>query len=452
MKYFFLIAIIIFCVSMEDEDSWSQVSAPMISLSNQMNILDDLFAISFREGISEGVSAIPINGGFALVGNTMNAGDQDIWVVKTDVFGSTLWEKRFNFGISDKCTMASSTSDGGLIICANTQINYTHHDALIIKLGSNGSVQWSYQIDTPNNEYIYSIKQTSDGGYIAAGYTAYGAFTHQTWVIKLDSTGSVVWENSYRLGYLSEAKMIRETFYYGTGYIIIGPTLATGTSQSDIFLLKLDGAGNTVWCNLYGSAASNDVGYSVVESIYGGYAMAWHSWSPSGFESMISHVDSTGNFSRPPLDFNMAIQGNNFLLTTIDKTSDGGYITSGAHGFAQTFTNIAAVKFNPLGAIQWQKYYYGTAACSSGSLKEVNSGYLIGGTYNTLEMWELQIGRNGEIPFNNLAKTGNTTGFAVSRPLTITAYNPLSFPASHNQTLVTLTVTATNSRKTRQAP
>jgi hypothetical protein len=134
------------------------------------------------------------DGGYVLAGYTddYGAGDSDLIVIKLDSSGNVSWSKIIGGPGSDNVFSAQQTSDGGYVLAGETSsYGAGGSDSFIIKLDSSGNVSWSKTFGGPGSEAISSIQQTSDGGYIAAGYTnSYGAGGYDSFIIKLDSSGN----------------------------------------------------------------------------------------------------------------------------------------------------------------------------------------------------------------------------------------------------------------------
>ena len=94
-----------------------------------------------------------------------------------------------------------------------------------------------------------SIQQTSDGGYVVAGWThAFGAGDEDAWVLKLDSNGNVQWQKTYGGTGADYAFSIQQTS--GGGYVVAGYTFSFGAGDADAWVLKLDGNGNIYNCSI----------------------------------------------------------------------------------------------------------------------------------------------------------------------------------------------------------
>ncbi|MGC8931577.1 MAG: hypothetical protein ACP5K6_08610, partial [Dictyoglomus sp.] len=90
----------------------------------------------------------------------------------------------------------------------------------------------------------YSIQQTTDGGYIVAGYTeSFGAGNGDFYIIKLDSNGDKVWEKTYGGSSYDRAYSIQQTT--DGGYIVAGGTSSFGAGSADFYIIKTDSEGNT---------------------------------------------------------------------------------------------------------------------------------------------------------------------------------------------------------------
>jgi hypothetical protein len=118
-----------------------------------------------------------------------------------------------------------------------------------LKLDSTGNVTWQKTYGGESYDGAYSIHQTSEGGYIVAGYTeSFGAGSHDFWVLKLDSTGNVTWQKTYGGTNWEQAYSIQQTSE--GGYIVAGYTRSFGAGSYDFWVLKLDSNGTIPECPL----------------------------------------------------------------------------------------------------------------------------------------------------------------------------------------------------------
>lgn len=117
------------------------------------------------------------DGGYILAGwikmESSGAGSKDIWLVKTDSNGNKEWDKTFGGTDWDEARAVLQTSDGGYILAGWTTYSYDagSREAWLVKTDSNGNKQWDKTLGGRNWDGAYSIQQTTDGGYIIAGET-----------------------------------------------------------------------------------------------------------------------------------------------------------------------------------------------------------------------------------------------------------------------------------------
>ena len=126
------------------------------------------------------------DGGYIIAGQsnssngdaTMNYGYADYWVVKVNSIGSLSWQKSLGGSQTDAARSVQQTTDGGYIVAGSSESNdidvtgnHGNSDYWVVKLDVAGSITWQKSIGGSDHDKAYSIQQTTDGGYIIAGYT-----------------------------------------------------------------------------------------------------------------------------------------------------------------------------------------------------------------------------------------------------------------------------------------
>ena len=175
------------------------------------------------------------DGGYILAGENGN----DCVIMKTDSKGNKQWDKIFGGIGGDYADSIQQTSDGGFIFAGGSEKYAKGMDFWLVKIDSNGNKQWEKKFGGINGDYARSVQQTSDGGYIIAGETnSYGAGSWDFWLIKTDSIGNKIWNQSF--GGLGDdsAESVRQTL--DDGYIIAGGTESYGSGKNDFWLIKLE--------------------------------------------------------------------------------------------------------------------------------------------------------------------------------------------------------------------
>jgi hypothetical protein len=179
---------------------------------------------------------------------------------------------------------------------------------------------WNKTFGGINYDIAYSAQQTSDGGYIITGYTySYGNVSKYLWLIKVNSDGKELWNNTYagRSG-LS----VQQTF--DDCFIVTGYDFISGGSQ-EALLLKTDKDGNELWNKMFGGP-SNDVGFSLKETCDGSYVIAGYTYS-YGYGSSDLWLIKTKSDGIELWNITFGGTGNDNGYS-VHLTSDHGYILS----------------------------------------------------------------------------------------------------------------------------
>ena len=252
--------------------------------------------------IITGISNSSANGD---VTGTNHGGLYDCWVVKLDATGNIVWNKLLGGNGEDDVEKILQTADGGYIAAgstnssANGDVTGTNHGAMgshdfwIIKLDAGGNITWNKLLGGNDYDYLYSIQQTTDGGYIAAGPsyssangdvtgTSHGNYDY--WIVKLDAAGNITWNKLFGASLDEIAFNIKQT--PDGGYIVAGSSNSsangdvTGTSHSpgasDYWVVKLNSLGTILWNKLLGGSNFDDAP-GIQLTTAGGYILTGHS-------------------------------------------------------------------------------------------------------------------------------------------------------------------------------
>jgi len=285
------------------------------------------------------------------------------------------WFKHFG-GISDDNGYSIYQNSDGTYIVAGETLSYTYgfHDLAIYKLSSSGSKIWFKHYGGTSSDSASSIMQTSDGNYIVAGYT--GSFTHGGYdfaIYKLNSSGNKVWFKHYGGSNGDRGYSIQQTS--DGGYIVAGYTASYTYGGTDFAIYKLDSSGNKIWFKHYGGT-SNDSGYSIIQTSDGGYIVTGYtkSFSNGGKDFAIYKLDSNGN-----KQWFKHYGGTNYdTAQSIQQVSDGGYIVAGStSSFSNGLEDFAVYKLNSNGNKVWFKHYGGVFTDLGHSIQQTTDGGFI---------------------------------------------------------------------------
>ncbi len=192
-----------------------------------------------------------IAGGYT---TSFGASNNDLWVLKLDLNGNVgpnypgTWQKTYSGTGSERAHSIQQTSEGGYIVAGQTSSFGAGADDLwVLKLREDGTVDWQKTYGGTNSEQEGFIQQTTDGGYIVADYTSsFGVGDYDALVLKLKSDGTVDWQKTYGGPGSDYALFIQQTSE--DGYVVTGATNSFGAGSDDAWVLKLDSNGDINGC------------------------------------------------------------------------------------------------------------------------------------------------------------------------------------------------------------
>ena len=262
---------------------------------------DTLWTKTFGGSDSESGLCIEItsDGGFILGGTsrTYGAGAGDCWLLKTDSAGNSIWNKTYGGVGEDYIRQVKQTSDGGYIFAGfTTSSGNGGKDIFLVKTDSVGNISWSNTYGGTNDEEGWSVEITSDGGYIVGGWTqSYGNGQADFYLIKTNSLGIVSWSKTYGGSNSDSGISVKQTS--DGGYIFTGTTRSYGAGMGDVWLLKIKSNGDTLWTKTFGGI-DEDYGRGVCIR-QSGYAVIGFTKSYGNGLSDISVIltDTLGNLT-----------------------------------------------------------------------------------------------------------------------------------------------------------
>jgi uncharacterized delta-60 repeat protein len=354
---------------------------------------------------------------------SFGAGNRDFWVLRLDSDGNIQWQK-----------------------------TYGDRDFWVLRLDRDGDIQWQKTYGGTDWDGARSIQQTSDDGYVVAGRTeSFGAGDSDFWVLKLDSDGNIQWQKTYGGADWDEARSIQQTS--DGGYVVAGWTDSFGAGDRDFWVLRLDGDGDIQWQKTYGGT-DGDWPRSIQQTSDGGYVVAGYTYSfGAGISDFwVLKLDSDGNIQWQKTYGGADSDG----ARSIQQTSDGGYVVAGyTYSFgvgASDSCDFWVLRLDGDGDIQWQKTYGGTDWDWARSIRQTSDGgYVVAGRTESFgagraDFWVLKLDRGGNIPGcyivgNSIATvtetpvTGvdsNVTPFDSDAAVTVTTIDPADSDASVN--------------------
>jgi Secretion system C-terminal sorting domain len=378
-----------------------------------------------------------LDNGFIIIGSsnsnisfdkTENSrGSYDYWMVKTDENGTIQWDKTIGGLSDDPIRVVRQTPDGGYILCGvshsvtiggdKTEAAVGNSpDFWIVKTNATGSIEWQNVIGGTSEDDPFTLEVTADGGYIVGGLSRSNISGDKTennrglyfdyWVLKLDSTGNIIWQKTIGGDSADTLSSIIET---SDGGYLLGGYSSSGISAEktescrggfDYWVIKLDNIGNIIWQKTIGGT-DTDYLSKVIQCPDGGYVLAGYSRSTvSGDKTeankgvwnfWVVKINESG-----VIEWQKVYGGNaDEELLAATKCTDGGYIftgssTSGIFG-DKTEANYGGydawvVKTDSIGTILWEKSFGGNGSDGFNSVVQTTDGgyFLSAGTDSSI--------------------------------------------------------------------
>ncbi len=237
--------------------------------------------------------------GYAVAGSTSSSGSgsTDAYLLKTDSMGIMQWQKTFGGINIDQAYSIQETKDTGFVIAGFTNsFGQGGYDLYVIRTNRYGDTIWTKTYGGSNWDFAYSIQQTIDSGFIITGGTySFGKGYEDMYLVKINSIGDTIWTKTYGGIKDDEAKSVKQT--KDGGYIITGFTKSFGDANGDFYTVKTNNVGDTLWTNKYGGIQEDD-GYDVIEKYSGGYFIVGKTKSSGAgnFDGLLINMSTTGLF------------------------------------------------------------------------------------------------------------------------------------------------------------
>lgn len=387
-------------------------------------------------------------------------GAYDFWIVKLNSQGIMQWEKRYGGDGSDNLTTAVQTSDGGYLLGGisasgisgdKSEPCYGFGDYWVIKIDANGIKQWDKRFGNIYDDNLTTLCKTNDGGFLLGGYSnspmggdiTSPPFNNSAdyWVVKINSSGIYQWDKRFggdNFDWLSSVSQISDHGFLLAGFSnsdSSGNKTENSFGGYDYWVMKTDSVGNKIWDKQYGG--SNDDELFATETTNNGFALAGFSYSQtSGNKTQdtyglsdywIVKTDANGTIS---WDKDFGGSNTEDDLGSIIKTQDGGYIFSAASyspisgnktesnlGIEQTWL----VKLNSSGIKEWDKTVFTTGHDENAFIVQTNDGCFVmanqcnadSGGYKTQHNYDITMQPNTTYDYW-IIKFCDSTGFHES--------------------------------------
>jgi uncharacterized delta-60 repeat protein len=311
---------------------------------------NELWMQTFGEGYDDRGYSIQqtSDGGFVIAGYTysFDSDSYDMWLLKTNIVGDTLWTKTYGGTGTDKGYSVQQTSDGGFIITGYTKTDSKGFDMFLVKTDSDGNQEWTKTYGGTGTDKGSSVQQTSDGGFIISGVTT-AEYGFDIMVVKTDPTGEEEWNQVFGNILHDMGLSVDQTI--DGGFVVVGYTEIFGSGDEDVLLLKLNSDGSPDWEKTFGGNGI-DHGYSVQQTNDDGFMIIGFTESFGDGNKDVWLIKTNADGSP---DWERTFGGNDIDHGySVQLTNDDGFIITGYTKSEDNNVDILLIKDHPLGSTQ----------------------------------------------------------------------------------------------------
>ncbi len=395
----------------------SRCVAMAIAVTSSWAQPDSLWSRTYGgAGTDFGYAVVAIeDGGYVLAAttNSVGAGDYDLWLIKTDGVGDSLWCHTFGGSQAEYVGNAGHTADGGYFITGFTwSFGAGNIDYWMVKTDANGDSLWSRTYGGPQMDQLYWGQQTFDGGFILAGYTSsFGSGGRDFWLVKTDANGDSLWSKTFG-GLLHDGcTYVIQTA--DSGYALCGIARSFGDSEGDFWLVKTDANGDSLWSRTFGNPWE-DMPWCVRQTADGGYVITGRTARSGGNTDLWLVKTNAEGDSLWSLTYGNVIEGE--AGVSVIQNGDGGYTIAGQSD--STDGDFLLLRTDVHGGVLWHRTFGGPTWDEAYDIQPTpDGGYIIAGLTESF-------GAGGQDVW--LVKTGPDPLSAGERP----AIHPASYTLS----------------------
>ena len=317
------------------------------------------------------------DGGYIFVASTRSygAGNFDIYLIRTDSNGDTIWTRTFGGTGYDTAADVLQTNDGGFIIAGYTS-SVNNGDIYLVRTDNHGDTLWTKTIGGFYNDHVKDMQKTTDGGFILGGDIDEGG-TSKYYLVKIDSFGDTLWTKSY---YYGQVYSVQQTS--GGGYILAVYPYTDPSGITDMKIVKTDNFGNISWIKTYGGS-DYDMSFAIQQTSEGGYIVGGRtdSFGAGASDFILLKINSDGDSLWAKTYGGTADE----RAFAVKQLQDGGYIVAGYTAtFGEGSTDFYLVRTDGNGDTLWTRTHGGNHQEMLNDLKLTDDGGFIavGHTYS----------------------------------------------------------------------
>ncbi|MFX0078672.1 MAG: hypothetical protein ACFE8O_05475 [Candidatus Hermodarchaeota archaeon] len=315
-------------------------------------------------------SFIQLNdGGFALCGSTSSwglgghylgpGGGTDMWLARLDENAALLWNHTYGTTLDDSARKVVECMDGGFALLGISYVNRSGDydpNGLLVRTDENGDQLWNVTFGGVEWEWPTSLIQCNSGGFAFAGCNlGFSADHTDLWLIRTDSIGNILWNQTYEWDKTQAGASLIET---ESGFLLFTlgnwGSISIDTTYNDAYLLCTDVNGNMLWNRTYDSGG-HDYGFKIIPERAGGYFLACHTGpTQRPWNLWLIRINENGDIL-----WENIVGFNGGMVGDIIKCFDDGFAVIGTFCPGQYWihTDLFLARTDTQGHVLWQKYY-----------------------------------------------------------------------------------------------
>ena len=341
--------------------------------------LNETWSATFGGPLMEnGYAAIPAgDGGYVIAGDarsTSSVVSSDALLIKSSGTGSVIWEKKFGGSLYDSAKSVAAVGSDGFIV-AGTSLSFSPgggQDAWLIRTNADGTERWNRSYGGWSTEYFNAVIPTIDGGFAATGTTSsLGSGAGDLYLVRTGSDGTETWHATFggaKYDYGTSLQQLSDG-----GYIIAGTTYSLGPSESNVYLVRTDSAGNLLWQKTFGTNRLS-YGNDLVVLPDGGFVVVGYTDpypSPGSRSVYAVRTDGSGNliWEKTPGNDRIISEGRSVV-----RTPEGGFVITGGS------LGLFLVGLSADGITEWQQVIARSPNDWGNTIEPApGGGYILGG-------------------------------------------------------------------------
>lgn len=305
-------------------------------------------------------------------------GDMDVALYKLDRYGNLQWTSYYGDSHTNVCMFLSVCSDGNLLLCGETHTGSNGMDAFLYKIDTTGNVIWYQTYGSLQNESVRFVSETQNGDFILSGFVS-GLGGNENYLLRTDAQGNERWNARYGGADNEYASCVREL--PGGDLLLSADTRSTGQGGYDVELIRIDSLGNVRWDYTYGDAFQNgSQGFLVTGDqhfvIYGETEAATN----GAFQFYLEKTDSSGTSL-----WRRTFGGSNTADAAFSavELTDGYMLCGYSNTYMQGPISVVVLKTDTAGQLIWA-HPFGLAGIDIGYeiIASQNNGFYVIGTSN----------------------------------------------------------------------